>query len=234
MTTPTGKADWKAIRGDLLGRIQSGMWKPGDQIPREVELAAHYECTRSTVGRALRDLATAGFLDRKRKGGTTVSANPVRKAPLDVPIIAEAIRKAGHVPGYQLLNADQLHPNPDLSRALGLAPDTAFWFIAALHLADDTPYQVEHRWLLPATVRGLSRDILKTTPADEWLLRNVPLTRAQIAIEATTPPAQVANPLQIDTATPVLLITRTSWRQARPIGVLRLYHAPGHRLMTGI
>ncbi|WFE75372.1 GntR family transcriptional regulator [Roseinatronobacter sp. S2] len=231
---PSGKADWKAIRRDLLGRIQSGVWKPGDQIPREVELAAHYDCTRSTVGRALRDLATAGFLDRKRKGGTTVSANPVRKAPLDVPIIAEAIRKAGHVAGYQLLDAGERLPDPTLAPELGLPAGTPLLFIAAVHLADGAPHQVEHRWLLPATVQGLSRDILETTPADEWLLRNVPLTRAQITIEAVRAPPTVSDALHAAPDTPTLLITRTSWRQARLIGVLQLYHAQGHRLVTGI
>lgn len=159
-----------------------------------MELAAHYDCTRSTVGRALRDLATAGFLDRKRKGGTTVSANPVRKAPLDVPIIAEAIRKAGHVAGYQLLDAGERLPDPTLAPELGLPAGTPLLFIAAVHLADGAPHQVEHRWLLPATVQGLSRDILETTPADEWLLRNVPLTRAQITIEAVRAPNCIGCP----------------------------------------
>lgn len=234
MTAPAGKADWKAIRGDLLGRIQSGAWKPGDQIPREVELAEHYECTRSTVGRALRDLATAGFLDRKRKGGTTVSANPVRKAPLDVPIISEAIRKAGHDAGYHLLDTREGLPDGAVAAELGLRGDAPLLFIAALYTANGVPHQVEHRWLVPATVAGLSRDILNDMPADEWLLRNVPLTRAQIAIEATCPPPDVARALQTAPDTPTLLITRTSWRQARLIGMLRLYHAPGHRLTTGI
>lgn len=234
MTEPTSKADWKAIRRDLLARIQSGVWKPGDQIPREVELAAHYDCTRSTVGRALRDLATAGFLDRKRKGGTTVSPNPVRKAPLDVPIIAEAIRKAGHVAGYELLEAGERTPDPGLAAELALPDDRRLLFISALHLADNVPHQVEQRWLLPSTVKGLTPAILDETPADEWLLHNVPLTRAQIAIEAACAPPEVADALKIAPNTPTLLITRISWQQARLIGVLYLYHAPDHRLMTGI
>jgi GntR family histidine utilization transcriptional repressor len=234
VTGPTAKADWKAIRRDLLGRIQSGVWKPGDQIPREVELAAHYDCTRSTVGRALRDLATAGFLDRKRKGGTTVSPNPVRKAPLEVPIISEAIRKAGHEAGYRLLEAGERSLDPTAAAKLGLPAQSPLLFLAALYLADNAPYQVEHRWLLPMTVVGLTPSILKTTPADEWLLRNVPLTRAQIIIEAAYAPQDVSEAMQITPGTPSLLIRRTSWHSNQLIGVLHLYHAPGHRLITGI
>src|SRR5690606_7938577 len=98
--------NWQMIRADVLERIQSGEWQPGHGVPKEADLAAHYGCTRSTVGRALRDLAQAGFLERRRRGGTVVAANPVRKAPLEVPILGDAIRKAGHAHDFRVLRAE--------------------------------------------------------------------------------------------------------------------------------
>ncbi|MCH8467046.1 MAG: GntR family transcriptional regulator [Roseinatronobacter sp.] len=226
--------DWKAIRRDLLEHIQSGRWKPGDKIPREVELADHYGCTRSTVGRALRDLAVAGFLDRKRKGGTTVAPNPTRKAPLDVPILREAIRAAGHVPGYRLLHAGLYSAPPDVAKALGQSGTPELLHVQALYLADALPHQIEDRWLVPAMVRGLGPDHWQEQPVDEWLLSNAPLTKARIEIEAIGLPADLAPHMGQMPGSPSLLVTRISWKQARPIGLLRLYHATGHRLKTGI
>ncbi|MGX0977846.1 GntR family histidine utilization transcriptional repressor [Roseovarius sp. MBR-51] len=234
MTGPIHRLEWTDIRRDLLARIQTGVWKPGDSIPREVELATQYGCTRSTVGRALRDLATAGFLERRRKGGTTVSANPVRKAPLDVPIIADAINKSGKVSGYQLLACRSERP-PRLIRArLGVGAQAALVFIAALYRADGVPHQLEHRWLVPAAVPGLEAEILERTPVDEWLLQNAPLTRATIEIEAVGAPVAVADALQMPVGAATLLVTRQSWTQAQPIGFLHLYHAPGVKLSTAI
>ena len=48
------------------------------------ELAAEFGCARSTVNRALRELAEAGFLERRRKAGTRISPDPVRKATLKI------------------------------------------------------------------------------------------------------------------------------------------------------
>jgi len=234
LTPGAEKADWTAIRRDLLGRIQSGAWRPGDAIPREVELAEQYHCTRSTVGRALRDLATAGFLERRRKGGTTVSANPVRKAPLEVPIIADAIRRSGHEPAYRLLETGWLPPPPGVGDLGGLDPDAALIFLSALHLADAAPHQLEQRWLNPAAVKGLRQSDYATAPVDEWLLNNAPLTSATIDIAAVPAPATVASALNMTTGAPTLRITRISWKQTLLIGILHLYHVDGFSLKTAI
>lgn len=234
MSDAPPRLEWTEIRRDLLERIQSGIWKPGDSIPREVELAVQYGCTRSTVGRALRDLATAGFLERRRKGGTTVSANPVRKAPLEVPIIADAIRKSGKLAGYRLLQCHIGVPPREISTRLGLGAEAAVMFVAALYLADGVPHQLEHRWLVPAAVPGLNAEVLQQTPVDEWLLQNAPLTRATIEIEAIGAPEPVATALQMPVGEAVLLVTRQSWKQARAIGLLHLYHAAGAKLCTAI
>ncbi|MCC5957351.1 MAG: UTRA domain-containing protein [Natronohydrobacter sp.] len=234
MSKDTLPSDWKAIRRDVLEQIQCGQWKPGDKIPREIELAAEYGCTRSTVGRALRDLATAGFLERRRKGGTVVAANPTRKAPLDVPILRDAIRSTGAEPGYRLLQAGPERAPPEIAAALGLAAGIELFHVRALYLANGLPHQIEDRWLVPATVRGLGPDHWCTQPVDEWLLRNAPLTRARIEIEAIALPADLAHHFDQPAQSASLLVTRISWRQSKPIGLLRLYHAAGERLKTGI
>lgn len=234
MNTPPRLADWKSIRRSVLNSIQSGELKPGDYLPREVELAEEYGCTRSTVGRALRDLAMAGFLERKRKGGTTVSANPVRKAPLEVPIIRAAIRAAGKEPSYQLLQFDRSISAPQIAAILGLPPNTIFVFIEAVYLSDNVPYQFERRWLVPKAVPKLQEINIQAAPVDEWLLENAPLTRASIEIQAVAAPEQVADHLHLETGAPSLLITRASWSQVQPIGVLHLYHGSDGKLRSSI
>ena len=226
--------DWKAIRRDVLANIQSGRWQPGSKLPREIELAQHYGCTRSTVGRALRDLAEAGFLDRKRKGGTTVAANPMRKAPLDMPILRDAIASAGQRPDYRMLQAGLQDAPSEISAALGQPPGTELLHIKALYRADGHPHQLEDRWLVPAMVPGLGADHWATDPVDEWLLCHAPLTRAQIEIESVSLSEALAILFDQPPGSPALRITRISWKDENPLGILRLYHAPGYRLRTAI
>ena len=73
MSTPQG---WEEIRAEVLRRIERRDWRPGATIPTEEQLAAEFGCARATVNRALRELAEAGVLERRRKAGTRVATHP--------------------------------------------------------------------------------------------------------------------------------------------------------------
>jgi GntR family transcriptional regulator of arabinose operon len=58
----------------LQRQIQSGRWKGGDRLPSENELVRTFGASRITVGRAVRDLQTAGLVERRAGSGTYVKA----------------------------------------------------------------------------------------------------------------------------------------------------------------
>jgi len=94
---------WREVQDEIIQRIQTGAWLPGELIPKEIDLAAEFNCARATVNRALRELAEQGLLDRRRKGGTRVIAQPVRKAKLDIPLIRHEIENSGGAYSHTLL-----------------------------------------------------------------------------------------------------------------------------------
>jgi GntR family transcriptional regulator, arabinose operon transcriptional repressor len=55
-------------------QIQAGQWKAGDRLPSEAELVRTFGASRITVGRAVRDLQTAGLVERRAGSGTYVKA----------------------------------------------------------------------------------------------------------------------------------------------------------------
>ena len=78
---------WQKVHNIILNNIQKRKWKPGDLIPNEVDLAMELGCARTTVNRALRAIADAGIVERKRKAGTRVRVIPITKAIFKIPII---------------------------------------------------------------------------------------------------------------------------------------------------
>jgi DNA-binding LacI/PurR family transcriptional regulator len=60
----------------LRGEIHAGRWKAGDRIPSEAQLTRRFNLYRITVGRALRDLQVAGFVERRAGSGTFVRRAP--------------------------------------------------------------------------------------------------------------------------------------------------------------
>ena len=58
----------------LKRQIETGRWKPGDRLPSEAELVRTFDASRITVGRAVRDLQSAGLVDRRAGSGTYVAS----------------------------------------------------------------------------------------------------------------------------------------------------------------
>lgn len=65
---PRSKQVYEAIRE----RIEGGQLTSGAKLPTELELMQHFNVSRTTISRALRDLEMQGFIRRRRGSGTYV------------------------------------------------------------------------------------------------------------------------------------------------------------------
>jgi GntR family transcriptional regulator, histidine utilization repressor len=223
---------WQSVKDEALRRIRNRDWPPGGQIPHEADLAAELGCSRVTVNRALRELAEAGLLERRRKAGTRVPLNPVRKATFEIPIIRHDIEGRGLTPGYRLIS-QQMHPAPGtLAQRLHLAPDTAMLQVLALHLANDAPFCMEDRWINPASVPDLAAVDFTTISANEWLVQNAPFSGGEIGFSAT--PATVHDAAHLGCAPndALFMVERITWAGTVPITSVRLTYAPGYQMLT--
>ena len=66
---PKHQQVYTALRRD----IQSGRLRSGDRLPSEAALVRQFGASRITVGRAVRDLQTAGLVERRAGSGTFVA-----------------------------------------------------------------------------------------------------------------------------------------------------------------
>ncbi|MEW6715499.1 MAG: GntR family transcriptional regulator [Nitrospirota bacterium] len=57
----------------LIGKIESGEWPPGAQIPTEDELCRTYDVSKVTVREAIQELVREGYLFRQQGRGTFVT-----------------------------------------------------------------------------------------------------------------------------------------------------------------
>ena len=54
---PPTTTSYRTIKADLLTRIQAGEFPPGTRLPDEIDLAERFGVARTTVARAMRELA---------------------------------------------------------------------------------------------------------------------------------------------------------------------------------
>ena len=64
----------RAIRAALERELRAGKWRAGERLPSEAELVGRFGASRITVGRAVRDLALAGLVERRAGSGTFARA----------------------------------------------------------------------------------------------------------------------------------------------------------------
>lgn len=220
---------WQAIHDEVRRRIHAREWQPGEPIPNEVDLAREFGCARATVNRALRALADAGLLDRRRKAGTTVAIHPVRRATLDIPILRLEIENRGQAYSYALLSCDQKHPPADIRAQMQLKADAAMLHVVSLHLADGKAYVYEDRWINIASVPAILDVDLGKQSANEWLVMHAPFTAGDIAFSATGAGKHEAEIFRTSLGDALFVIERMTWNGETAITSVRLTFAPGYR-----
>lgn len=224
---------WQSIRDAVLSRIQSGDWPPGSAIPNEADLAAEFSCARTTVNRALRDLAAEGLLERRRKAGTRVAEFPTRRARLHIPLLREEIAAAGTRPGYRLLIQQLETPPATIAARMAGAPERLLR-VDALHLADDTPFAFEQRWINPAALSGLPAPDFAAVSANEWLVKHAPFTTGELHFSATAASDAAAQHLSCPPGAPLFTVERSTLTPAHPVTFVRLSYAPGYRMQMDL
>lgn len=229
------RTSWQSVQDEVLRRIRTRVWKPGEAIPNEGDLAIELGCARTTVNRALRALAETGILERKRKSGTRVALHPVSRAVFEIPLIRTEIEDRGYRYGYALISVATSPPPGHVTTALKLTGADAradALHVLAVHLADGQPYVLEDRWInLAAAPRATEADFSRQS-ANEWLLENASYTGGELAISAAACGVQEAVHLDLEPGTPTLVLERTTWGETRPVTSVRLWYRPEHRLVS--
>jgi GntR family histidine utilization transcriptional repressor len=226
----TSYLDVKAV---ILGRIRSGELTPGDTVPGEVALAGEFGCARVTVNRALRELAEAGVVERRRRAGTRVLDPTPRDAEMEVPSVRAEIEATGAEYHYELLDRRIAVPPREIRAALGLGPRARALHLRCRHWAGERVHQVEERWInLDVVPAARSADFGSAGPND-WLIRAMPLSRVEHVFSAANAGVAEAELLVIAPGAAVFVVERRTWIDGRAITRARLVH-PGatHRLVA--
>jgi GntR family histidine utilization transcriptional repressor len=184
------------------------------------------------VNRALRELAEAGLLDRRRRAGTRVALDPVRKATLEIPVLRHEIEARGASYGYALVSREEARPPAHVRKKMDVGADARPLHVRALHMASGVPYAYEDRWISLETVPELAEVDLEQVSANEWLVRHAPYTSGDLTLYAAEAGAEVAGALGCPERAAVFTMERVTWLNRRSITFVRLTFRPGHALQT--
>jgi GntR family histidine utilization transcriptional repressor len=231
MTSPP-RLSWTDVRDVIRGRILARNYGLGAKLPRDEDIAQELGCTRTTVHRAMQDLAAAGLIDRKRKGGTHVVASPITRATIDIPVTRSEVEALGRAYSHRLISSQRTpSPAPIMARFGAVLPRDML-HLSALHLADQKPYMLEDRWVDLATCPEILAVDFAQISANEWLVRHKPYTRVEMRFFAINADAEVAAQFQCGAGEALLTVERTTWLEDAPITTVQAIAAPRYVLAS--
>jgi GntR family transcriptional regulator len=200
------------IQQAILEQIQQGMLRPGQQLPTEAELSQQYQVSRITAKRALDELVRQGRAFRQQGRGTFVAQTRIRDISGFGSFSAD-IKARGMVPGSQVLQFDEVKPEPEVREHLRLAEGENVYLLKRLRLANGEPQAVETAYLPCRLFPGLIAEAmtdksLYAVLAEKY--QSVP-TWADAEIEARVATKEEAALLKMEAGKPVLAAQRVTF-----------------------
>ncbi|MDR5865680.1 histidine utilization repressor [Halomonas koreensis] len=216
------------IQQHLLEKIHGGDWPPHHQIPPEEQLARDFGVSRMTANKAIRDLVQQGYLTRQPGVGTFVTDHKAESSLVEVHNIAAEVAGRGHAYDSQVLAAEALDANDEVSMRLGVRLGTRVFHTLIVHREDGVPIQLEDRYVNPREVpHYLATDFSRQTP-NEVLEAACPISDVEHVVEAVLVDPTTAERLEMAADQPCLRMIRRTWSGDHLVSYARLLH-PGDR-----
>ena len=211
---------------DVRRSLDAGRWRPGDRLPTERELAAHYGCSLITVRRALGELVREGRIERTRGRGTHVLRPRIERDFAEALSFTAEMQRRGLDPETRLIVARPESAGERVAEALGLGPGSPTLYLERLRLAGGEPILLEQVHLPAERFPGLLASDLEHESLYDLLERryDTRIVRAREALEPVLLRAREAALLDQPRRTPALLIEGlASTADDRPVEFSRTY-----------
>ncbi len=155
MERGTGVTLWRQITERLERDIASGVFKPGQRLPVETDLAQMFGVNRHTLRRALAHLAERGLIEATAGRGTFVKEPPLRYPIGTRTRFSEIVAAGGREPFGRFLGSAVEPASEEVARELNLELGTPVLRIESTHEADGVPLTFGSFWFPHARCRDL-------------------------------------------------------------------------------
>lgn len=156
------KVKYKAIYEDIKHKIQTGEYPVGSQLPDEYSFCDQYGCSRMTVKKALDMLVEEGYVYRKQGQGTFVLSQKVRNGSIEISERdLSGFTRSSHGHGStKIIHFKLIFATKEIAEKLDIQENEPVYDILRVRLYDNEPYVLEHTYMAPSVIPGITEDIL--------------------------------------------------------------------------
>ncbi len=223
------------IIATLRQSIVDGSLLPGQQLPKETEMAEQYGVSRMTMNKVLTQLTSEGYLVRRKRSGTFVAQPRGQAAVMEINDVEQEVAELGFSYGWRLNTIEAINLTESQRVILDMPnePRGRTIVLEGLHLARGQPFCMELRAInLDAVPEASEQDFSRVVPG-QWLLRSMPFSTANHRVRAINAAGRDARLLDVAVGTACLEILRkTRIEQAWVTHVRLLYPGDLHQLVA--
>lgn len=186
------KAVFQDIYRALKQNIEDGIFAYQSFLPSEAELTARFNCSRSSVRRALRMLAEDGYVQSQQGKGVRVIRNP---ALLDISgyngleTFNELAARLDFTPHTDAVLLEEIVADDGLAETTGFATGSRLTHIMRARRADDMRISTDESFYLADEVPGLTLEIIANSVyayLEGELGMKIGTSKRTITVEAAT------------------------------------------------
>lgn len=127
------------IHDKIKDDIEHGVWKIGDRLPSERELAIQFSVSRMTLRQAIQTLADEGILERKIGSGTYVARKKVQEKMTGTTSFTDIMLSQNRVPSSRTVSYYVAKPSSSEMEKLKLKENEQIVRMERVRFADDLP-----------------------------------------------------------------------------------------------
>lgn len=202
---------YMSVVRELSSRIRGRVYKPGEKLPSEPDLAEEFNVSRTTVREALGYLENERLIARRHGiGSFVIGVDDGIGAGLErMESYTETIRRAGHNAEDRLISITRVELTGELAAAMGSDMPASGYEIRSLRLSDGIPVVLTVDTLQAGVLSG-REGVLAERKKHESLLSflqeelGIKACYALMNLSAVKAPPEVASVLQVKEGYPLV------------------------------
>lgn len=215
---------YKDIYNDLQRSIRSGNYQPGDSLPTEMQLASHYNVSRTTIRKAIKLLSDNKFVTVKQGSGIVVLDYSATQKLNHVTSFTETLTRKGFCVTTRGMCITLISPPPFVADSLNLTEDAKIYYVQRVQCIDGKPISIVENYLNSDLFPGLENYTNSFTSLYQFLEEkyDLEISNATERISASCASFVESQILQIPLDSPLLISKRVSYSNGIPFEYAKL------------
>ncbi|EHJ52043.1 GntR family transcriptional regulator [Streptococcus macacae] len=199
------------IHDHIKKEIDKSLWKIGDRLPSERDLADQFKVSRMTLRQAITLLVDEGILERRIGSGTYVASSRVQEKMTGTTSFTQIVSSQGKIPSTKVISYQRVHPNEQETGFLNIKPNSYVIRMKRVRYADDLPVVFEITAIPERIIKNFKKEDITEHFFQTLTDNGFVIDKSQQTISARNADEQTAHFLEISKGQAVLSLTQVSY-----------------------